>query len=301
MRSPKKALDDIKIAKKIAIFCHINPDADALASCVAIKKLIKLNLVDPDEPKIIDIFFDYEEISELNGAMIKGVETNIQNCDTYDIALCVDCSNVDRLGKYKDLFLSTENTINFDHHITNEEFAYNNLVLKKASSTCEVLYTLAKTQNMQISDAREKEEARLKQEKFMRMKTEMEEDRKQAVENKKQRKLEEQRKDKELLDLYLQQLKMDEEKDRNAYLARRQKEKEINEYRQKQMEDKKEKAMYDFNSIQQETFNQQRRLELEKDDFLKFAGEQIANYKAEGKNILPMLMELKYSRKKGLI
>ena len=42
---------------------------------------------------------------------------------------------------------------------------------------------------MQISDAREKEEARLKQEKFMRMKTEMEEDRKQAVENKKQREI----------------------------------------------------------------------------------------------------------------
>lgn len=152
MRSPKKALDDIENAKNIAIICHLNPDADALASCVAIKKLIKLNFVDADEPKIIDIFFDFDEISELNNAIIKGVETNIQNCEKYDIALCVDCSNVDRLGKYKDLFVGTENTINFDHHATNEEFALNNLVLKKASSTCEVLYTLAKTQNLHFSD-----------------------------------------------------------------------------------------------------------------------------------------------------
>lgn len=152
MRSPKKALDDIENAKSIAIFCHTNPDADALASCVSIKKLIKLNLVNSDETKVIDIFFEYEDISELNNAIIKGVETNIQNCEKYDIAICVDCPTADRMGKYKDLFLSTENTINFDHHATNEEFAYNNLVLKKASSTCEVLYTLAKIQNLHISD-----------------------------------------------------------------------------------------------------------------------------------------------------
>ncbi len=151
IHSLEKCISDIKNSKSIAIMCHTVPDADALASMVALKKLIKQNLTDENSPKQIDLFVDADEISELNSAIINGVELNNQHLDSYELAISLDCSSLSRLGKYAELFKNTQNTINIDHHITNEKFADNNLVFV-TSSTCEALYRIAKIYNMEISD-----------------------------------------------------------------------------------------------------------------------------------------------------
>ncbi len=151
IHSLEKCISDIKNSKSIAIMCHTVPDADALASMVALKKLIKQNLTDENSPKQIDLFVDADEISELNSAIINGVELNNQRLDSYELAISLDCSSLSRLGKYAELFKNTQNTINIDHHITNEKFANNNLVFV-TSSTCEALYRIAKIYNFEISD-----------------------------------------------------------------------------------------------------------------------------------------------------
>ena len=151
IHSLEKCISDIKNSKSIAIMCHTVPDADALASMVALKKLIKQNLTDENSPKQIDLFVDADEISELNSAIINGVELNNQHLDSYELAISLDCSSLSRLGKYAELFKNTQNTINIDHHITNEKFANNNLVFV-TSSTCEALYRIAKIYNFEISD-----------------------------------------------------------------------------------------------------------------------------------------------------
>ncbi len=149
MKSLLKCFKDIKKYDNIAIFAHMSPDADALASAVALKKLIKLNL--PENNKIIDLFFDYDELSDINGAIVKGVVHNYQRCHNYDLAIALDCASLSRLGKYKDLFLNCKNKINFDHHATNENYANNNIVLK-TSSTCEGIYLVCKNNNLVVSD-----------------------------------------------------------------------------------------------------------------------------------------------------
>lgn len=149
MRSLKQCLTDIKNSNNIAIFTHSSPDADALASAVALKKLIKNNLQNSN--KIIDLFFDTDEIGEINGAIIKGVAHNLERCNSYDLAIALDCASLSRLGKYRTLFEQCKNKINFDHHITNENFGDNNLILK-TSSTCEGLYLIAKNKNLIIPD-----------------------------------------------------------------------------------------------------------------------------------------------------
>ena len=151
IHSLEKCISDIKNSKSIAIMCHTMPDADALASMVALKKLIKQNLTDENSPKQIDLFVDADEISELNSAIINGVELNNQHLDSYELAISLDCSSLSRLGKYAELFKNTQNTINIDHHITNEKFADNNLVFI-TSSTCEALYRIAKIYDFEISD-----------------------------------------------------------------------------------------------------------------------------------------------------
>lgn len=149
MRSINKCLADIKNSNNIAIFTHSTPDADALASAIALKKLIKYN--NPDSQKIIDLFFDYDEISGVNNVLIKGVSHNIERCHHYDLGIALDCASESRLGKWQDLFNKCTTTVNFDHHSTNDCFANNNLILK-ASSTCEGLYLMAQTKDMIIPD-----------------------------------------------------------------------------------------------------------------------------------------------------
>lgn len=150
MKSLKYAFLDIQESNNIAIIAHTMPDADALASAVALKKLIKQNISDADQ-KQIDIFVDAEEINDINGAIVKGVEMNTEHVQQYDLAISVDCSTLQRMGKYSEIFTSAKKTLNIDHHITNENFAYNNIVLK-TSSTCEALYILAKIKQLTISD-----------------------------------------------------------------------------------------------------------------------------------------------------
>lgn len=151
MRSLKKCLEDIAQSSSIAIFCHTSPDADTLASAVALKKIIKQNLKEYSINKQIDIFVDASEINDVNGAIIKNVEINTQNVPEYDLAISVDCATSNRMGKYEPLYFQAKRTINLDHHATNSCFADNNLVLK-TSSTCEALYILAKIKNYVISD-----------------------------------------------------------------------------------------------------------------------------------------------------
>ena len=149
MRSINKCLTDIKRSTNIAIFTHMAPDADALASALALKKLIKCN--NPNCEKIIDLFFDYEELGDINGAIIQGVAHNVERCHKYDLGIALDCASLSRLGKWQDLYNSCGTKINCDHHITNEKFGDNNIVVK-TSSTCEALYLIAQSSGFTIPD-----------------------------------------------------------------------------------------------------------------------------------------------------
>ena len=150
MRSVIECEKQLTNSNRIAIIAHQSPDADALCSAVALKKLIRQNFDEKDD-KIIDIFVDSEEIPSLLQPIVKNVDINQQNADNYDLVICVDCSNLGRLGKYQEIFNNAKDTLNIDHHDTNEQFANNNLVFK-ASSTCEGLYLLFNIRQKTISD-----------------------------------------------------------------------------------------------------------------------------------------------------
>jgi phosphoesterase RecJ-like protein len=66
--------------------------------------------------------------------------------------MVVDCPTLSRTGKYINIFEKANDTLVIDHHSTNEYFANNNICLKNASSTCEIIYFIAKTLNCKISD-----------------------------------------------------------------------------------------------------------------------------------------------------
>lgn len=145
-------INSINSARKIAIFSHINPDADALCSSFALKNIINNNF----DYKSVDVFID-GEIGALYAPILRNEVVNPEPYNSYDMAFVLDCPNTARTGKYEEILNQIPNIINIDHHDTNSRFGTLNIVSAKASSTCELLYIIAKASNFELNNMIAKE------------------------------------------------------------------------------------------------------------------------------------------------
>lgn len=76
--------------------------------------------------------FDYLKIDEAMSG----------KADKYDLFIALDCGSIDRLGEAQGIFEKAVDTVCVDHHISNTNFAKENIVKANASSTCEILCEL---------------------------------------------------------------------------------------------------------------------------------------------------------------
>jgi len=137
--------DIINKSSKIAITSHVVPDGDnigsSLALCLALKKLNKevSYVIDDNIPEIYRFLKGAREIERLD---------SYANLD-YDLVIAMDCGDLERLGKVKQL---TEHArlVNIDHHISNTRFGEINLVEENASATAEIAYKLIKSMGIFI-------------------------------------------------------------------------------------------------------------------------------------------------------
>ena len=60
----------------------------------------------------------------------------------YDVAIVLDCGDLNRIGPVKDVLVEGKPLINIDHHVTNTRFGTINYVDSKASATAEILFDL---------------------------------------------------------------------------------------------------------------------------------------------------------------
>ena len=134
----KNSIDEIlKGVKTLGITGHIRPDGDCIGSCFGLYNYVRDNYKDID----VDIYLESigPEFSYIAGTdMIKYV------CDdkVYDLFIVLDCSDLDRIEPFISLFNSAKDTLCIDHHISNSNYANNNIVVGDASSASEVLYDL---------------------------------------------------------------------------------------------------------------------------------------------------------------
>lgn len=136
----KPILKTIRNAKSILISTHANPDPDALASELAMALFLKA------QGK--KVFIVNEEPVPNRFAFIPAVELiyahkNFKKID-YDVAVVLDCGELERVGNVFKLIDRRKPLINIDHHITNDTFGTLNFVKPAASSTAEVLFELLK-------------------------------------------------------------------------------------------------------------------------------------------------------------
>ena len=114
---------------------------------------------------------------------------------------------------------------------------------------------------------------------------------------KEEKRLREKQEDLNYIDEFKKKLALLEESERNEMMDRRRREKDLTEYRRLQTEEKRRIAIKDFEQMNEDTYKQLKRLEMEDDDFIKYAEEWVREYKRQGKNITPLLLELKRYKK----
>ena len=128
----------LKQASSVAIGGHIRPDGDCVGSCMGLYQYIR------DNYKNIETDVYLEEIPN-SYRFIKATEDirhEIPQGKIYDLFICLDCGDAQRLGFSGELFEMARHTLCVDHHVTNGSFAEENYIESDASSTSELVYNL---------------------------------------------------------------------------------------------------------------------------------------------------------------
>lgn len=144
-----RVIEKINNAKSIAVFPHINEDGDALGTCFAFAAVMKRL----GKEAVVYV----NEIPEKRLEFM-GTDYVVYDEDkTYyhDLCACLDCGDLQRIGRRVKLFEEIGNSINIDHHKTNTNFADANYVLGGASAAAEVLYRVFEKMDIKL----EKQEA----------------------------------------------------------------------------------------------------------------------------------------------
>ena len=125
--------DRIEKSERIMVVSHIRPDGDAVGSLLGLGlairsmgKQVQMVLEDGVPPS-----FRHLTSSDKVVKRPKGV---------FDLAIVVDCSDIDRTGSVLDEYGKPD--INIDHHVTNLDFAAINYVIPEAVSTTQMLTDL---------------------------------------------------------------------------------------------------------------------------------------------------------------
>ena len=133
---PNYLIGAIERAETIAISGHVRPDGDAIGSSMGLYYYLADNYPD----KTVCVYL--EEVPD-SFAHIRDEEAMSKRCDHYDLFIALDSGDIERLGDAgKVMQECSDYIINVDHHITNTRFGNKNIVDIKASSTCQILFTL---------------------------------------------------------------------------------------------------------------------------------------------------------------
>lgn len=135
-----------------AIVSHANPDADAVASVLAMRAICEFLGRDP----VVTVAGDGQVPANL--MFLNNVLALTQRADeaiqTADLLIYVDCADMARVGPLYDnaqeYFENHPATVNIDHHVTNRRFGTLNCVAPTAAATSEILEIVRETLEVPI-------------------------------------------------------------------------------------------------------------------------------------------------------
>ncbi|MFP4166313.1 MAG: DHH family phosphoesterase [Opitutales bacterium] len=127
-----RALDGLK-NKPVAVLGHLRPDGDCIGSIVALVRVLR--------ERGIEAVGVCNDATPANLASFIG-DTPFMRAQSFEpeghLAVAVDCSDFRRVGdRLNELFPVP--ALNVDHHISNELYASENIVVSNASATAEII------------------------------------------------------------------------------------------------------------------------------------------------------------------
>ena len=125
-------------ANTIAIGGHERPDGDCTGSCMGFYVYILENY----SGKTVDIYLEQIPRSYQFLKRSGEIRHEAPKDQKYDLFICLDCGDKERLGFSQTLFEQAAHTLCVDHHISNKGFGEENYVVPDASSTSELIYDL---------------------------------------------------------------------------------------------------------------------------------------------------------------
>ncbi len=125
-------------SRNVVISAHVNPDGDAVGAVMAFALVVEE--IGGNPIVLLDKYS--EKYNFINGRqfIFDGSYDDIEP----DVFVSVDCGEKERLGAAAAVFDRANTTFNIDHHISNENFAQNNIVYPDASSSSEVVFEIIK-------------------------------------------------------------------------------------------------------------------------------------------------------------
>ena len=134
----------IENANDVALAAHIHVDGDAVGSVGAMYHMLKemgkkVYMVLPNLPDTFEF--------------LPGIEERVDNVDMeqYDLLICLDTSNVERLNISYEDFEKAKNIVVIDHHMNNVIETDIKYVDTEAPANCEIVYDLIQYMNHTIS------------------------------------------------------------------------------------------------------------------------------------------------------
>jgi phosphoesterase RecJ-like protein len=134
-------------SNKILVVTHAHPDGDAIGSLIAMGlSLETLN-------KKITLYCEslipavYRFLPEVHRVVNKIGNLN------YDMAVILDCGDLDRVGQAASFVKQIPVIVNIDHHVTNTRFGHLQLIDTSACATAEIVYRLIKQMGLSFGKA----------------------------------------------------------------------------------------------------------------------------------------------------
>lgn len=130
-------MNAIRMARSIALVCHISPDGDTVGSALA----LRLGLMELG--KTVTIYCQ-DKIPDVLCFLPGAEEFRLpeEMTEEVDLLLCVDVSDEKRMGRCKALKRMAHHTALIDHHPTNTRFCEVSMVDGAAPANCLIINEL---------------------------------------------------------------------------------------------------------------------------------------------------------------
>lgn len=132
-------------AKRVAVFCHVHPDGDAIGGGLALYHALK--------SKGKTVCFVCEDAVPEKFMFLAGaseVKTELPDSG-YDLFVSLDCADLTRMGAFAKNYGKFKETVNIDHHVSNNGYAKYNYIVE-CPATCEILTDILTAGGFEITE-----------------------------------------------------------------------------------------------------------------------------------------------------